>query len=206
MLNPYFTTTILAEQDPFSQPKQSERLLSLLGDPTLSAALSKKWDSSPGRSSTQKWADIDALASAGNLGNLSTKQLLEVKQDIRLEYTYPRLDAEVSKKLNHLLKSPFVVHPATGRVCVPIDVGKVDEFDPLSVPTVQNLLGEIDRWAMENRGREDGVKAEERTPDWMKTSLRPYVEYFKGHVDGILKEENGDRKRERVETGEGMEF
>jgi DNA primase small subunit len=92
-----------------------------------------------------------------------------------LEYTYPRLDAEVSKKLNHLLKSPFVIHPGTGRVCVPIDPRKVEEFDPLGVPTVTQLLTEIDEW--------EGDDAK-KVQDWEKTSLKPYIEYFKRFVAG----------------------
>ncbi|KAG8629577.1 hypothetical protein KVT40_003442 [Elsinoe batatas] len=199
LLDLSFSSAILEAQDPFRSSEGEKRLLSLIPDPVLSTALSKKWDSTPNRSSTQKWADIDALASFGNL-SISTTSLRDVKQDIRLEYTYPRLDAEVSKKLNHLLKSPFVIHPGTGRVCVPIDVSRVDDFDPFSVPTVQELLGEIDAWTP--TGGEDASKVQ----DWQKTSLRPYVEYFKRFVDGLVKEESGEKKRSREQEGEGMEF
>jgi len=139
---------------------------------------------------------------------MSTKQLVEAKQDIRLEYTYPRLDAEVSKKLNHLLKSPFVIHPGTGRVCVPIDVKRVEEFDPMAVPTVQELLAEIDAWKDENgKGEDDGGSQEEgkKLQDWQKTRLRPYVEYFRKFVDGLVKEEMAATKRGRDEEG-SMDF
>jgi DNA primase small subunit len=198
ILKEHFQTSILHEQDPWASDKSSH-LLNLLPDATLKAALEKKWDSAPSRPSAAKWSDIDSLAKSGALSKTS-KELLEAKQDIVLEYTYPRLDAEVSKKLNHLLKSPFVVHPGTGRVCVPIDTRKVEEFDPLGVPTVTQLLSEIDAWKGEDEV--DGKKM----ADWEKTSLKPYVDFFRGFVAVLLKEEKGGIKREREENGEAMEF
>jgi DNA primase small subunit len=204
ILNPYFQNEVLADQDPWQSPKQSEKLLDLLPDKSLTSALQKKWDSTPDRSSNQKWADIDAVAEAGNLSTLSAKALVEVKQDIRLEYTYPRLDAEVSKKLNHLLKSPFVVHPGTGRVCVPIDVRRLEEFDPFAVPTVTELLHEIDDWDSKNGSLSGEEKS--KVQDWQKTRLKPYVEYFRGYVAGLLKDEGRGKREREEEGGESMEF
>ena len=208
ILKVHFAHDILEDQNPFASQIGSERLLSLLPDATLSAALRKKWDAAPNRSSTYKWADIDALAKSGASKSLDGKALLEAKQDIVLEYTYPRLDVEVSKKQIHLLKSPFVIHPGTGRVCVPINLDKLDRFDPLGVPTVTELLGEIDefdgREIQMDRGGEADREGSTKMPDYEKTSLKPYVEYFKHYVASLLKAENGGVKRERDE--DGMEF
>ena len=207
ILNPYFQNEVLADQDPWASAERAEKLLQSLPDKQLTAALQKKWDSTPDRSSNQKWADIDTVAEAGNLSkDFSARQLVEAKQDIRLEYTYPRLDAEVSKKLNHLLKSPFVVHPGTGRVCVPIDTRNLEEFDPFTVPTVTQLLQEIDGWDKSHSNMSDEEKM--KVQDWQRTSLKPYVEYFRGYVAGLLKAETATKRgREETEGGaEGMEF
>lgn len=169
----------------------------------MNDALRKKWDTAPGRSSSRKWADIDALAKTGASRNLDTTALRDAKQDILLEYTYPRLDVEVSKKQIHLLKSPFVVHPGTGRVCVPIDTEHLEEFDPLGVPTVTELLAEIDGWEGTNT-KSDDEQETKKLQDYEKTSLKPYVEYFRSHVSSLLRGEKGV-KRERDE-GDAMEF
>lgn len=202
VLKSHFQDDVLAKQDPWDTPERAEKLLALLPDRTLTEALRKKWDSSPGRSSASKWADIDALAKTSGSKGLDTKSLLEAKQDIVLEYTYPRLDIEVSKKLNHLLKSPFVVHPGTGRVCVPINTAALEDFDPLGVPTVQALLQEIDEAGEDVKEEESAAKPAQ---DWEKTSLKPYIEQFRSFVIALMKDEAAVKvKRER--DGEGMDF
>ena len=200
ILKDHFQRDILEDQDPWGKPVKAERLLQLLPDKALNDLLRKKWDAAPGRSSASKWADIDALAKTGASKTLDGRALLEAKQDIVLEYTYPRLDVEVSKKQIHLLKSPFVIHPGTGRVCVPIDTKRLANFDPLGVPTVTELLGEIDEFD----DREVKEEGEMKVQDYEKTSLKPYVDYFRTYVTSLLKEEKCV-KRER-EDDDGMEF
>jgi DNA primase small subunit len=201
ILKTQFQDDVLEVQDPWQTMERQDKLLQLLPDKQLNERLRTKWNSAPGRGSLSKWADIDALAKTGASKSLDAKALLEAKQDIVLEYTYPRLDIEVSKKLNHLLKSPFVVHPGTGRVCVPIDTKSLEEFDPLAVPTVQSLLQEIDAW----KGSEEPDSSASRVQDWEKTSLKPYVEQFRAFVIGLMKDER-DVKVKRERDDESMDF
>lgn len=90
-------------------------------------------------------------------------------EDIVLQYTWPRIDAEVSKHRNHLLKAPFCVHPKTGRVCVPVDPTRIEEFDPARVPTVGQLLKEIDEAMVINS--EDGTEGAQNIPGKLRLSL-----------------------------------
>ena len=117
---------------------------------------------------------------------------MHAMEDIILQYTYPRLDSEVTKLRKHLLKAPFCVHPATGRVCVPIDPKTVGDFDPEKAPTVAELLSELDRAEVKEEG--DGKEKN----DWERTSLKPYVEMLEKHAVGII----GDARKVKREKGE----
>lgn len=68
------------------------------------------------------------------------KQTEEGLARLVLHYMYPRLDANVSKHVNHLLKAPFTVHPQTGRICLPFDPERCHEFRPWDVPTLNAVL------------------------------------------------------------------
>jgi len=118
----------------------------------------------PQASSREIWAQLELLEDARSRSAKTFREKQEAKlllKEVVLQYTYPRLDINVSKQMNHLLKSPWVVHPKTGRVCVPIDPARVGEFDPARVPTVGKLVSEI------NEGR-----------DVRQTSLRPYMSFW----------------------------
>ena len=156
-----FLNLVLMDQNCFGSEKGYEDLLKLIPDRNVVNELRDKWESDPDRHSTDKWNDFKAEVKKfekGSAQRVSSCQmsrsialredwsqilLTAAMEDIILQYTYPRIDAEVSKHRNHLLKAPFCVHPKTGRICVPVDPDKVDEFDPEKVPDVETLLNEL---------------------------------------------------------------
>lgn len=154
-----FTKLCLLDQDVFKTERGWEALLALVPSDRgelygtriqLTADKTEKlrglWESEPDRPSEQKWKDVmDIVHTYKRAKNPMGRKWDAALEDLILQYTYPRIDAEVSKHRNHLLKAPFCVHPGTGRVCVPVDPAKVELFDPDAVPTVGELLVELDR-------------------------------------------------------------
>jgi DNA primase small subunit len=107
-----------------------------------------------------------------------------------------------------LLKAPFCVHPKTGRICVPVDPEQIDEFDPELVPTVGQLLRELDATTSESTGEEHlgpsplfSLVTRRQivlilaftSQDWEKTSLKPYVEMLEKHALGLMNVVRKDR-------------
>ena len=233
VLEPMFVDDILPStgHSLLAKREQWEGLLASLppaAEP-VAAALAKKWagnndDSTP----AEKWAElkrylnifIGKSTTDGNGGgqkqmkhakNLSTKDRIKIEQwpvETVFRFTYPRLDINVSKMQNHLLKSPFCIHPKTGRVCVPIEVSKVDQFDPFTVPTLPQLMRELDEYEQQNGGSSDGEEADgddgsrkSRVEyDWQKTSLRgPFEHFQKQFLAPMWNELRRDRRAEAEE-------
>ena len=102
--------------------------------------------------SVARWKELEAeCARAARAAGTGADARSQAARDARaalarapdraiLACAYPRLDADVTKKRNHLLKAPFCVHPKTGKVCVPFAPGDADTFDADAVPTAASLL------------------------------------------------------------------
>ena len=84
--------------------------------------------------------------------------------------------------MSHLLKSPFCVHPKSGRIGVPIDLDTVEDFDPTKVPNIQDIMEEINRF--DSKAREQGLSIKD-IPNIEKTSLKKYLQIFCKFIDGL---------------------
>ncbi|EPZ30955.1 primase, polypeptide 1, 49kDa [Rozella allomycis CSF55] len=146
LLEQYIVKTMIVDQDLLGEGKDFNKILNLISKESL-----KNIEKEPGWNSTmtsvERWQRIVPKLEHSNYRLL-----------------YPRIDTNVSIGLNHLLKSPFCVHPKTGRICVPII--DIDEFDPTSAPTVY----EVCDTAFE--------KSQEEAPDYKKTRMAKYINRF----------------------------
>ncbi len=210
ILEPMFIDHVLPETGHglLASSEQWEPLLDTLPEAAkmVRDRMMESWSSTKGAklSPAEKWDELKQHLSAvfgyntdvkraKNVSSVDKERIESWPIEVVFRYTYPRLDINVSKMRNHLLKSPFCVHPKTGRVCVPIEADKIDEFDPFQVPTLPQLMKELDQ-----AYATDDATTKLRK-DWQKTSLRAYFEPFQKNFLGPMLKELRQNARDEAE-------
>ncbi|XP_067946041.1 DNA primase small subunit-like [Watersipora subatra] len=200
IISEYFEDYVTKKQDLLSTPEKFETIKGLITDDKTLKCLKQLADTDKlGETTVQRWAGLKAafLSSMSEEGaKCLDAELYEMPhnmKEIMLQYAYPRLDVNVSTGVNHLLKSPFCIHPKTGRVCVPIDINKVEKFDPFQVPTLHELTEELAHW-----------KGEANLHNYKKTSLRSYIATFDRFLKGLTNDPVSDIKHEKMDTSESI--
>lgn len=107
-------------------------------------------------------------------------------EEIMIQYAYPRLDINVSLGISHLLKSPFSVHPRTGRIGIVLDPKTIEDLDLYQVPTVTQLLKEIDVY--DSKAVKQNIPL--KIPDIMKTSLNTSLKLFRLFLNDLKKSQS----------------
>lgn len=191
----YFKDHYISDQDLFEKDEQKQNLLQLIPDESMRERVQTAWKKLEKATSTNLFQEIEHMIS----GKFSDKHLLD---EIMFQYVYPRLDINVSKGLNHLLKSPFCIHPKTGRVCIPIDPEKAEEFDPTTSITIYELLEELDVAKSKEVDSQEGKPKKE---EYLLTSLKDSIQVFQKFIKTLDDENKENRKRvndEKAQNGE----
>eukprot|EP01028_Stygiella_incarcerata_P008092 TRINITY_DN3430_c0_g1_i1.p1 TRINITY_DN3430_c0_g1~~TRINITY_DN3430_c0_g1_i1.p1 ORF type:complete len:403 (-),score=103.09 TRINITY_DN3430_c0_g1_i1:104-1312(-) len=160
---------LLQTQEWFSSEEICKKILDLIPDGDPRASVRKDWELRKYSSPLEQWNTLEKF--------LREKSLETIVQEIVFAVAYPRMDVNVSKQLNHLLKSPFSVHPKTTKVCIPVSVEQLCALDPTKVITVKELL---DEW--------DAAGSSEDEEAWERTSMAGPREVFEEFIVGMERE------------------
>jgi DNA primase small subunit len=171
---------ILAHQPVFTSQRLRAKLREFGGELTL------KWideelkrynikDERPERAGIQKWNYLKGLKyNPSNEGGTRLFGQTEPYWRIVFGFTVPKLDANVTTILNHLLKSPFSYHPKSGLISVPMNRGRWVTFPRDWVPSLKDLV-------QDGPGHEEAVNV-------FNNCVREFEEF----VEGVVNEQVGE--------------
>lgn len=150
----YFDEICINDQNLFGSIDGRKKLLELISDENIRKELEKNIMAVEIGDSKTVWDIVNRYVQTKRNAKEMHRKLRFLTEEIQMSLLCPRLDISVSKTANHLLKAPFCVHPKTGKVCVPFNPSAVSKFDPTTVPTLRQLLKEVDTFDKINN--EDG--------------------------------------------------
>ncbi|XP_024945620.1 DNA primase small subunit [Cephus cinctus] len=199
IIEPLFVPMCVIEQNMLGTEQGMNKFLLILPDETTRTEVRELF--SKLENSSDRWeAFLKHYRSEINSGSKKWKRFLV--EEIMIQYSYPRLDLNVTKGLNHLLKSPFCIHPKTGKVCVPFNPKSVDKFDPSTVPRIHELIEEINTFdAKEKAVQEDSNT--KKIKDYKKTSLNKTLHIFQEFLRGL---EDSRKGQKILQSDKKMEF
>lgn len=103
-----------------------------------------------------------------------------------LGYCYPRVDKSVTCVLAHFLKSPFSIHHYSGKIAVPIEFERIDEFDideVANVATVDDIMTDLLDMGVQSDGLECLIESDVLDG----TSLEGPFKIFKQFVQDLVR-------------------
>lgn len=157
-----FDEIMMKGQEILNDKKQEAKILSCIMDKGNKEQVIDNWANTDDPS--EKWQMLIKIIKANPEGQKAKDEKVHTKRKgieeltlprILITYLYPRLDINVSKEINHLLKSPFCVHPKTGKICVPFNPETVEQFDTNNVPTLTSVLNEYNKILKEDPQAKD---------------------------------------------------
>ena len=203
IIEPAFVPLCVEEQNILGTDEGIEKFVHILSDEEDRRELKALFGQC--KSSEDRWSVfVKYVKSKKTKENKKWYQYRYLLEEVMIQYAYPRLDVNVSKGMNHLLKSPFCVHPKTGKVCIPLTANTVDIFQPDKVPTIESLVEEINEFDKKNKAENEAYEpTAKRIKDYKKTSLSKSLHVFHEFLWNM----EGERKGQRIkESDEKMEF
>lgn len=186
IIDQYFPA-LLAEQGWLDSKEKFDRFLEFCPLNRIKQVLQPLYD--PKMKPAELWLKLQAKAVQVMEKEGPRSYFLE---EFKVQHAYPRLDINVSKGLNHLLKSPFSVHPKTGRVSVPIDAKRIEDFVPEDVPNISQICSEVDAF--------DKKMPDSKLENFEKTSLKSSVMRLRKFVNDLVQDNKQMRNKLSDET------
>ncbi|XP_047527571.1 DNA primase small subunit [Vanessa atalanta] len=185
VIDKYFDE-IVQDQEFLSTSDRLKSFLKMIPDEALRKQVQENLERMP-TSSIDRWKSFvnnyNQFCKENLHGMRKMKYLIE---EIKIQYCYPRLDVNVTKGFNHLLKSPFSIHPKTGKVSVVFKPDNAKDIKLDEIPTIYTLLDD---------SSSDNVQHQ--------TNMRTAVKNFQELVFSL---EKAEAVRRKTEANTSLEF